>query len=119
MEMNGLFYLSAVSVAITSLVKVPLKRVQIQVKKRVFNQETVFILGVDAATAVEQGEEGSIRRCETDGIFLMGEELKLLLPHQIDQELQHGHQTKIFELTLSCISEKYSDALKFNSKFLL
>ena len=33
MEMNGLFYLSAVSVAITSLVKVPLKRVQIQVKK--------------------------------------------------------------------------------------
>ena len=49
----------------------------------------------------------------------MGEELKLLLPHQIDQELQHGHQTKIFELTLSCISEKYSDALKFNSKFLL
>ena len=47
----------SVSVAITSLVKVPLKRVQIQVKKRVFNQETVFIQGVDAATAVKQGGE--------------------------------------------------------------
>jgi|688.fasta_scaffold680171_2 hypothetical protein len=55
MEMIELFYLSAVSVAITSLVKVSLKRVQIQVKKRVFNQEAVFIQGVDAATAVEQG----------------------------------------------------------------
>jgi hypothetical protein len=54
--------LSAVSIAITSLVKVPLKRVQIQGK---------------------------------------GEELILLLPHHIDQELQHGHLTKIFEITLS------------------